>query len=730
MVVGVVVAGSGLADTVVTTTTGAWDGPVWTPHAPNAGDVAVLKHSLTLSNATVSLAACTNTAGTTLTFGTTNAVLNATVVWVDGTLTHNVESAMTTNALGQWIKDNWISIACTDCTISASGKIDVSAKGYQAPNTGTLSGYGPGGGITTSFGPWGGAGHGGIGGSTKGGGVYDSADSPSEPGSGGASLNSNEVWNAGGNGGGLVQIAATGKVTVNGSILANGGSGGSSRGGGGSGGGIWVVCSTLAGSGGAVAANGGDGPGSVTVDGGGGGGRIRIQYDPVAQSNLLVKPSLMTISARGGGGVSQASGRPGTVSMPDNTVLASGFFQGGQILGFNGWTMPSVTLSSNDAVAVFTNGFQLTVTGDLLCSGARSGIEMSNGVLNVGGSLLITNGGNGLFYNCAVTISSNLGLGFGTFTTFAADTNGATLRVGGNLTANSDILYSYCSPTNIFTANIGGIALLTNSSKWYVYSAMTNSGMPYYGALVSVGGNFVLTTNCWVYPCSHTTNGGSPTFRMKNLTISTNAGFDASGKGYAVNPTTSGYGFGPGAGRSSGNDCSGAGHGGIGGRSTTYAGGTNYDSVMYPSCAGSAGGNATATAETWNLGGNGGGLVRIEAASGTVTLNGTIKVDGSSGGTSRGGGGAGGGIYLVCKHFAGLNGFLSAVGGNGPGTQGGVNQGGGGGGRIAVWRMIDESSGISSNIAGGTTTNSAPSGQAGTFYWGSIPSQGLLFLVR
>ena len=726
MVVGVVVAGSGWADTVVTTNTGAWDGPVWTPHAPNAGDVAVLKHNLTLSNATVALAACTNTAGTTLTFSTTNAVLNATALWVDGTLTHNVESATTTNTQGQWIKDNGISIVCADCTVSANGKIDVSAKGYQSPtNSGGGTGYGPGGGVGPGTGS-GGGGYGGKGGTANkaGGTYYGSAQWPVDPGSGGGTYNNDMQANIGGGGGGLVTIQAT-NVTVNGSITANGGntSGSGSWAGGGSGGGIAISCITFAGSNGILSAFGGNGGLGTFQCGGGGGGRISIQYNAAAQAALVTPPTGITLLVNAG--VQVNPGRPGTLFLPDTALLSSSAFQGGQLLGgASSWAVGILNLSSNNAVAVFTNGFQLTVGNDLLCSGARSGVEMSNGVLNIGGALMITNGGNGLFYNCAVTISSNLGLALGTFTTFAADTNGVTLRVGGDLAANSTVLNSYCAPTCIFTNNIAGNIVLTNSTKWYVYSGMTNSGTPYYGALVSAGGDFVLSTNCWIYPYSHATNGGSPTFRAKNLTIATNAGFFANGSGFSNNFTT-GYGYGPGGGRGL-SASSGGGYGGVGGRSASYAGGTNYGSAMYPIYPGSAGG---IYGSGW-WGGYGGGLVRIEAPQGRVTVNGTIRVDGIDGNSTVGGGGAGGGIYILCRRFAGLNGLLSAKGGNAPGTWNSLQNGGGGGGRIAVWRAVDESSGISSNIAGGTTSNSLPSGQVGTFYWGLIPSQGLLFLVR
>ncbi len=78
-------------------------------------------------------------------------------------------------------------------------------------------------------------------------------------------------------------------------------------------------------------------------------------------------------------------------------------------------------------------------------------------------------------------------------------------------------------------------------------------------------------------------------------------------------------------------------------------------------------------------GGNGGGLVRVEA-DGLVTIEGTITANGGSP-TVPGGAGSGGGIYIGCRAFAGsVAGLLSAVGAN----SGSSASGGGGGGRIAV----------------------------------------------
>ena len=324
------------ADTVSTTARGAWEGAVWTPHAPRAGDVVCQKDDLTLSTATVPLAAFTNRAGTKLTFNTTNAVLNAATVVVHGRVTHNPNSATTTNMFGQWPMDNWVRIVCTSLTVAGDGVIDVNAKGYlgrisnsQSPGLGQ-AGCGPGGGKGVSYGTWGGGGYGGMGGSSQGGATYGSMEAPCEPGSGGGTyLNGCDQMHCwGGNGGGLVRIDAAGAVNVDGAILANGANGPSNgAGGGGSGGAIWITCRTFAGQQGKLSANGGDNRYRVLASGGGGGGRISIQCDPAAQKRLKPTPAGMRFCAQGGFGYGigeSGAGKPGTVVIPEPMARAAG----------------------------------------------------------------------------------------------------------------------------------------------------------------------------------------------------------------------------------------------------------------------------------------------------------------------------------------------------------------------------------------------------------------------
>ena len=171
-------------------------------------------------------------------------------------------------------------------TIQSGAGINADGKGYagglleylQYPVWDGVNGSGPGGGAFGKFGAPGGS-YGGVGGIGAGDGgsvpassTYGSTNLPVDPGSGGGGS-----WgNSGGRGGGAVQIVSDGRVTVNGTITANG-AGSSGQGGGGSGGGIYIICNRFGGSSaGIVSAKGGIGS-AGGGGGGGGGGRIAVQ---------------------------------------------------------------------------------------------------------------------------------------------------------------------------------------------------------------------------------------------------------------------------------------------------------------------------------------------------------------------------------------------------------------------------------------------------------------------
>ena len=224
------------------TNTATWGGS----GTPDNGDDAAINSgvSVTVDVSTASLNNFTNNG--TLTFMGWSTVMTATVVQVNGTITHGINTDTTP---APWTPDNRVCIVCTNLTVSSTGSINANAKGYQGQKVSNqISGYGPGGGAHTASSSSQGAGYGGQGGRGRdgfGGITYGSTNAPTDPGSGGGS-----GYNGyGGNGGGAILIAATGAVTNNGTISADGEDGTSDHSGGGSGGSIYIACTTLSGNG-------------------------------------------------------------------------------------------------------------------------------------------------------------------------------------------------------------------------------------------------------------------------------------------------------------------------------------------------------------------------------------------------------------------------------------------------------------------------------------------------
>ncbi len=181
-------------------------------------------------------------------------------IFGNGNLTHQPATITDTYALRMDVTGTLL--------ISATGKIDVTGRGY-------LAGYTYGNTTVGGATGWSGGSYGGLGyshsGSTNR--VYGDYRNPNELGSGGSA--------AGGvAGGGLVRITAHAAV-IEGAIQANGAAGVYPQNSGGSGGGIWLSVGTLSGRG-TIAANGGVGSHIGYGGGDGGGGRVAVYYDTLA----------------------------------------------------------------------------------------------------------------------------------------------------------------------------------------------------------------------------------------------------------------------------------------------------------------------------------------------------------------------------------------------------------------------------------------------------------------
>lgn len=626
------------------------------------------------------------------------------------------------------VMSNRVSLICSMLTIETGGALTVDGKGYAGGTGNYGDGQGPGGGGLLSGagqaanggyffgGSYGGAGRNGqnkvsrllnqLAYSYLASNTYGIAEAPLNPGSGGSAPDQTVAGNMGGSGGGAVRIIA-GHVVVNGKISANGAPPvGFSHGSAGSGGGVYITCATIIGTNGAITVNAG--PSGGGLGGGGGGGRLAVAYDSEAQHALPV-PSLSFSAAptvSGGQGTS-SPGDIGTLWFPDAYFFSpTNLFTGHwQVPTWPDLALPDWTVSN---VWVRVPGFNLTVTNTLTVTGNNPllcKLEIMNAATLRCGQVKVSN--------------ATLGVGDGFVDpiqrlrdSFPTNVNGATMTIENDL-------------------------ILTNAARVYVFAGRTNAHSPTgIGARVDVGRDLLIATNCWIHPVSHPTNGASPLFTMRNLTINQGGGFNADAFGYAGGkgvydvPFAKAYGLG-----TPSTWAAGAGYGGAG--SPGYLGGTPggvYGSSNAPISPGSG---AMAATSAYHYGPYGGGSVQIRAEK-TVSLQGAITANGGSGELNYGGGASGGAIYIACRTFIGTsNALLQANGGNGHfSTTGKLIGGAGGGGRIAIWRVRDFSgTAVSNTVSGGmsrepTEFGASTNAAAGTIVWGWIPAEGTLLQFK
>ncbi len=432
---------------------GTWGGSVngdwfaqgnWVENAvPADGDTVVIgSGSILLTNPTAWLSSIliTNASMTFTNWATTLQATNVTI-GTNATLYHAI-----CDTSGSPSNTNRVYILCSNLTVSASGVINVSSRGYPGGGVG-LRGQGPGGGYAgASYSCCGGA-YGGPGGKGQHSGAYatipayGSPYTPTQPGSGGGG-SANSGAGTSGNGGGLAWIVASGKVTVDGSIKANGGtaSGYSAPG---SGGGVYIVCHTFGGKG-VLQAQGQSSPGE---SGASGGGRIAVVYDPVAQAGESLQPTC-TFSVKTGTQASRSDQDAGTLYLPDSQFvpnsLVDRFPDKVYVYGINSW-QPNWLTATGTTVKFTELGFVLTVTNDILAGSGGVSFNISNQVMVVGGSLILTNAGQ-------VTVQSG-------------PTNLISTNYGGLVTVAGDIRVSSGATLSLVSEGIGGGSLRVQASN-------------------------------------------------------------------------------------------------------------------------------------------------------------------------------------------------------------------------------------------------------------------------
>ena len=562
-------------------------------------------------------------------------------------------------------------VACSNLTVFAGGMVDLKLKGWRgAPGSIQCRGYGPGS-TPNNFG----AAHGGHGGGSTGASnsalltpsmPYDDPDAPVQPGSSGASYHASGNSCRGSSGGGVLRVEATGVVTVDGTIAADGqnapgygsqawSSWGCSFAKAASGGSIYITCREISGSG-VISANGGGGdiPSGSTFPGySGGGGCIAIYYDVNAQQASSVRGMKITAAAGqyysriqqsgrvyrlgavgelgpdGKTDVGRAKSDIGTLRFSDRKIVDELLGNGlsGQIAGISPYVYDGDLSFDYGHVRFADTGAVVTVTGNLALGGEDSRLE-------IGG----------------------------------CEAKWRTVHVdiyGGDV-------------VNRFT--VGGDLTLGGVSRLDIRSAETN-GVDAFGAVVKVDGTMTIATNCFVYAWSDVVNTGSPHFEVGSLNVATGGVFSAKRRGGAGAYVGRFHVYGNSSGKYVLQTGTGGGHGGAGGYATESRGAV-CDSEERPTMTGAGGGSLSNNA----VGGAGGGVVSVSAANGTIRIDGTVVCDGES----RSGydaGGAGGTLLLEASRLVvGETGIVSAKGGSiTPSSNSSVREGGGGGGRIALY---------------------------------------------
>ena len=373
----------------------------------------------TVTNATADLASLVLASGQTLTVSGWDSTITATEMTIGGTITHLANNVTETNALGGWDTLHRVWLEGSNITIEVGSEIDADYLGYPP-------GAGPGMGIGSVGGAHAGAGRRGFAGGTPAP-AYGDPAAPVQPGSGGKIEGDSRP------GGGAIRINATGTLTINGEIRANGQNTAGTGGSGGTGGSIWLTCRTLAGSAtGLVTVNGGSG---YSVGIAASAGRIALDYNKSAQADLAQPRPPIRFSGAPGVHISSNSGdrlpaAMGTLYLPD-TLLIFGLLDADRfhymrlvIPEITTWSPDSLTL--NDCILGLPDGLHLVVTNDLvLTNGAALHFFAApvSDPLTEDGALVEVGGDLRMYDNCWVF-------------PYADNTNGATVKI----TIDGDLL--------------------------------------------------------------------------------------------------------------------------------------------------------------------------------------------------------------------------------------------------------------------------------------------------
>lgn len=510
-----------------------------------------------------------------------------TSVVVDGILSHSANETTEVYKIDHTVSGSY--------TVSSTGSIDVSVKGY-------LPGYGPGvGGSGNGAGGGGHGGEGGDGAAAQGGTIYGSVTQPTTIGSGGGL---DGVSYQGGGGAVKLNVSGTLTVTSPGYIAANGGTAIISTidVGGGSGGSIYLIANTLSGNG-TISANGGGGGNAGQYAGSGGGGRVALYYS--------TDSSTYTVTAKSG-----------STNSPTYVTAAAGTIYREVTAGTKSVLLDNGNLNCNDNYATLPVGLvvdSITVTNKGSLKSNSATVTATSLTFSNSGSLRTEVGGN-LSYTSLSWGTSSWIIDRGG--TFALLSGGGALTVPETTTLYADIARSFSSLT------VDGVFTHTANTTAETYVILyTISG----NVTVNASGSINVSYKGYQYSAgpgqggdsSSGSGGGGYGGAGGNGTV----GLGGVAYGSATNPTNIGSG--------GGNYVAGRGGSGGGAVTLNVTGTTTVDGSIL----------ADGANHIVDAAGGSGGTINI--VTGTFAGSGTVYARGGTGDPAQSGGGGGGRIAIA-----------------------------------------------------------------------------------
>ncbi|WP_413582504.1 beta strand repeat-containing protein [Bdellovibrio sp. HCB288] len=239
--------------------------------------------------------------------------------------------------------------------------------------------------------------------------------------------------------------------------------------------------------------------------------------------------------------------------------------------------------------------------------------------------------------------------------------------------------------------------------------------------IVTISGAVTLTPGTYTFTTLIVSSGQTLTIQgdtaagtgviINANTVTVSGTINGDGAGYTTTPA-------PGAGVSAptGSAAGGGCHGGLGGFPNPVDTCDVYGDPLYPTTLGSPG-KANSSA------GAGGGAIKFDV-SGTMTVSGTIRMNGtdSTGAGVKGGAGSGGSIWIKANTLAG-NGNIRANG-----ASSANDQGPGGGGRVAIHYSVSTFSGGATATAGTSSVYGMAS--EGSVWWIDYTNNDLLIKTQ